>query len=148
VHGVRVFRCIRRVMISPRPIPASHAPLCVQLTGCMSLSHPLKLVFRRFWLLLVITALAGYSNAIAAIQYSSNDGTSFEKAIVITGAPNDSAGIQAEYQYIRSHFPGATIGYQRLVTQGTRVFDLLEFLTADHQKRMIFFDITDFFGKY
>ena len=114
----------------------------------MSLSYQLKLVFRSFWLLLLVTTLLGYSNAIAAIQYSSSDGTSFDKAIVITGALNDTAGIQAEYQYIRSHFPGATVGNQRLVSQGTRVFDLLELVTADHQKRTIFFDITDFFGKY
>jgi hypothetical protein len=114
----------------------------------MSLSHPLKLVFRHCWLLFLITTLGSSSNAIASIEYSSSDGTSFEKAVVITGALNDTVGVQAEYQYVRSHFPGAKVDNQRLVSQGKRVFDLLELTMADHQKRMIFFDITDFFGKY
>jgi hypothetical protein len=113
----------------------------------MTLTHPIHRALRNSLLLVIVTLLC-YSNAIASIQYSSSDGSSFEKAIVITGAPNDTIGVQAEYQYIRSHFPGATVGNQRLVPQGNRTFDLLELVTADQQKRTIFFDITDFFGKY
>jgi hypothetical protein len=114
----------------------------------MSSPHRITHVLRNSLLFLAFATLAGHSNATAAIQYSSGDGTSFEKAIVITGALNDTAGVQAEYQYIRNHFPGATVGNQRLVSQENRVFDLLELVTADHQKRTIFFDITGFFGKY
>lgn len=81
------------------------------------------------------------------ISYTGGDGSSFEKAVVIHGA-NEMTGVDAEYDYIAQHYPGYHRGKQSLNSHGKRRFDVLEFTTGDGKKMTIYFDITEFFGKF
>lgn len=65
--------------------------------------------------------------------------------MIIEGA-TESTGVEAEYRYLNKHFPGFQMGRQSLVHDKEKSYDVIEFTTKDG-KRVIFFDITDFFGK-
>lgn len=81
------------------------------------------------------------------ITYSGGDGSSLEKAIVIHGA-TEQTGVDAEYNYLGKHFPGYHQGKQSLISHENRRYDVLEFTTANGAKMTIYFDITEFFGKF
>ncbi|GLQ98857.1 hypothetical protein [Dyella mobilis] len=74
------------------------------------------------------------------------DGSSITNAIPIR-APNEQTGVKAEYHWIAEHFPGYKRGGQALLNQNGRVYDSIEIITASGERRKVFFDITDFFGK-
>lgn len=97
------------------------------------------------FLLLVIPTIA--HTAPAKLTYTGGDGSSFEKAIVIHGA-TELTGVDAEYGYLAKHYPGYHREKQSLASHGKRNFDVLEFKTADGKKMAIYFDITEFFGKF
>lgn len=85
----------------------------------------------------------------ATITYGGGDGSSAEKAILIIGAKGEADGVDSEYRWIDVHFPG----WKHDVSQGTlnpnhRVYDRLEFTDASGNRHTIYFDITDYFGKY
>ena len=82
-----------------------------------------------------------------AITYSGGDGSTLEKAIVIKGATEET-GVDAEYAYLRKHYPGYKGGGQSLQNVRGRAYDVLEFTPAGGKKQMIYFDITAFFGKF
>lgn len=82
------------------------------------------------------------------VHFAGGDGSSQEKAVVVLGA-NESSGVQAEYLWLAAHFPGYQRGQQGLIQgQGGKSYDVLDFTTADGAKRTIYFDITDYFGKF
>ena len=74
-------------------------------------------------------------------------GSAIESAIVLPGATNELAGVAAEYAYIRQHFPGWKPGTQALLTQRARQYDRIELTGPDGAKRVVFFDISAWFGK-
>jgi len=79
------------------------------------------------------------------VTFAGGDGSSFEKAIVVKGA-NEETGVKAEYAYLAQHFPGYRFSKQSLVQRVGRAYDVLEFSTPDGP-HTIYFDITDFLGK-
>lgn len=81
------------------------------------------------------------ANATAA------DGSSYEKAIVII-ATNDFAGIRAEYDWLKVHYPGAKTKSQSLNHKDKKSYDILNIVTADNQEKAVYFDITSTFGKF
>jgi hypothetical protein len=81
------------------------------------------------------------------ITYSGGDGSSFEKAVIIHGA-TEQTGVDAEYNYLAKHFPGYHPGKQLLTSHGKRRYDVLQFTTDAGAKMTIYFDITEFFGKF
>jgi hypothetical protein len=80
------------------------------------------------------------------VPSSERDGTSFEKAIVIN-AKNEMDGVNAEYSWLRSYFPGYKMKSQSLSSKGSKSYDVLHFLTSEGKEMTIYFDITKFFGK-
>ena len=102
---------------------------------------------RSFVFTLLLFVFAGFANADPqGITYSGGDGSTFEKAIIVNGATEET-GVHAEYDYIAKHYPGYSRGQQSLQSHEKRMYDVLEFMTADKQQRTIYFDITGFFGK-
>jgi hypothetical protein len=81
------------------------------------------------------------------ITYSGGDGSSFEKAVVIHGA-SEQTGVDAEYDYLAKHFPGYHQGKQSLRSHEKHRYDVLEFTTANGATMTMYFDITEFFGKF
>ena len=80
------------------------------------------------------------------VSYAGGDGSSIEKAVVIKGATEET-GVDAEYAYLRQHYPGYHLKKQSLQGGGKRSYDVLDFTTADGKAKLIYFDITEFFGK-
>ena len=96
--------------------------------------------------LLLMIPMAAHP-APSKVSYSGGDGSSFETAIVVHGA-TEQTGVDAEYNYLAKHYPGYHRGKQSLTSHEKRNFDILEFTTADGKKMLIYFDITEFFGKF
>ncbi len=76
-----------------------------------------------------------------------NDGSSFEKAIVIKH-DNSKEGINAEYEWLRKNYPDYKFMSQSLIFHNDKPFDVLSIITNDGIEKDIHFDISNFFGKY
>src|SRR3569623_886351 len=77
---------------------------------------------------------------------TARDGSSMASAVVIQ-APNEPAGVAAEYQWIADRFPGYTRGGQALLNIDGRIYDTLDITTSSGEHKKISFDIPNFFGK-
>jgi len=100
--------------------------------------------FFRFLLMFLFIGAAPL--AMAKITFEGGDGSSIEKAVIIKGADTLS-GISAEYEYVRKHFPGSKVLGQRLMNKEPKVYDVIEITDAKGEKRSVYFDITEFYGK-
>ena len=82
----------------------------------------------------------------AEVVYAGGDGSSFEKAILIKNATEET-GVKAEYAYIEKHFPDHFVQGQSLEEHNGRMYDVLR-VHGPSGNREVFFDITEFFGKF
>ena len=86
------------------------------------------------------------------IRYTQGDGTSKSTAIKIVGAKNDWDGVGAEYYLIRRIFQIIDKKWellsQELIHENNRSFDRLVLRDEDGKISDIWFDITDFWGKW
>lgn len=99
-----------------------------------------------------LTALPALADApvsppTAGIRFTGGDGSSIEKAVVILGA-TEATGVGAEYLWLNAHFPEWKGRDQSLLNQGKRVYDVMNFTMPDGSRHTVYFDITDYFGKY
>ncbi len=81
-----------------------------------------------------------------ATNLSQNDGSSYEKAIVIN-EQSESVGVRAEYTWLRQNYPGYKPKGQSMSVNGKKFYDIIAILTADGIHKKIYFDITKFYGK-
>jgi hypothetical protein len=81
-------------------------------------------------------------------MFQGGDGSSVKNAIVILGATSESAGVSAEHSYLSHHFPGSAVIRQAALHQAGKVYDRLEIKTSANATAVVYFDITDFFGKF
>jgi hypothetical protein len=88
---------------------------------------------------------SGGSNKTTAT--SEGGGTSFADAVVID-ADNESTGVDAEYAWLKSHYPGYRLIKQSLVTHEGKPYDVMNIKTAGGEKKDVYFDISAFFGKF
>lgn len=95
---------------------------------------------------MLLASCSSHKNIVNA-NSSDRDGSSYEKAIVITET-HEQAGIDAEYAWIRQHYPGAKTQGQALMYRDKKPFDLIHVLTSEGNKVDVYFDISDFFGKF
>jgi len=84
---------------------------------------------------------------VANAPESEQDGSSFEKAIFIKETA-ETAGVHAEYAWLKEHYPGYKSLGQSLLYKGKKAYDKLSIQTADGGKKEVYFDISNFFGKY
>jgi hypothetical protein len=75
------------------------------------------------------------------------DGSSFEKAIVIQ-EKSEFKGIDAEYAWLKNNYPGYKMIKQSLVNHNKKPYDILTIKTADGETKEIYFDISNFYGKF
>jgi len=93
-------------------------------------------------------AQSGTANNTAQTPANPNaDGSSYEKAIVIQ-EKSETAGVDAEYKWIRNHYPGSANKMQALTYNNKKPYDVLTIKTADGKEKKIYFDISNFFGKF
>jgi len=113
-----------------------------------------------FSLLLVTAALTSCSHSKKATSNSSttisstnpsdnsaNDGSSYEKAIVIEET-SETKGVSAEYAWLKKNYPGYKVISQSLSQKDNKPYDILRIQTADGTKKEVYFDISNFFGKF
>jgi hypothetical protein len=75
------------------------------------------------------------------------DSASTEKAIVVPKT-GEITGVAYEYEYIRSHYPGARPTSQALsIDDAGRAYDAITFTTPDRKEHILYSDIQRFFGK-
>lgn len=89
----------------------------------------------------------GSSDPAKIVSGPEADGSSYEKAIVIT-AGSEGIGVQAEYDYLAKTYPGYKKGGQSLNNKDGKAYDVLHITLADGSAKNVYFDITDFFGKW
>ncbi len=77
----------------------------------------------------------------------SGEGSSFERAVVIQ-ATNEGDGVKAEYTWIRANISGGRPAGQSLQPHGNKVYDVVRVQLPDGSTRTVYFDITNFFGKF
>lgn len=102
-------------------------------------------------LLLAITSCSTQKHTSGnSMQMSSNseaDGSSYEKAIVIK-EKTETAGVHAEYAWIKEHYPGYQMVNQSLMNKDKKPYDVINIKTSSGQAKAIYFDISNFFGKF
>lgn len=79
-------------------------------------------------------------------SFSGGDGST-QDAAVIVHARTEALGIKAEYAWIRAHWPGATRGRQALGMKASHFYDSLTITDATGRERIVYFDISEYFGK-
>jgi hypothetical protein len=82
-----------------------------------------------------------------AVNEADRDGSSYEKAIVIQ-EKTESTGVDAEYAWLKKHYPGYKMKQQSLTNKNGKAYDLIEIVTAQGKTMTIYFDISNFFGKW
>jgi hypothetical protein len=75
------------------------------------------------------------------------DGSSFKKAIIILDT-TEMAGINSEYKWIALHYPGYSSTGQALSMDDKRPYDIIYIATKEGEKKEIYFDISNYFGKW
>lgn len=75
------------------------------------------------------------------------DGGSYETAVVIK-EKSETAGVRAEYNWCAEHYPGYKTQRQALTNKNGKPYDILTIETADGSKKEVYFDISNFFGKF
>ncbi len=91
-----------------------------------------------------VAELAGTS-----IRFIGGDGSSKERAVKIMGAKGESDGVAAEYQYLDLALGKGTWkteGQALLQVNGAKIDEVD--ITTSEGKKSVYFDITDYFGKF
>jgi hypothetical protein len=75
------------------------------------------------------------------------DGLSYETAIIINKR-TDKQGIDAEYEWLRQHYPNYKFNGQMLTKSKNIPYDIIDIITSSGLKKTIYFDISKFSGKF
>ncbi|HLK31096.1 MAG TPA: hypothetical protein VKT28_21130 [Puia sp.] len=78
---------------------------------------------------------------------SSNDGLSYATAVFIT-EKTESTGVNAEYKWIKEHYSNYKIKGQSLTTHDKKPYDIITILLSDGKELPLYFDISNYFGKF
>lgn len=86
------------------------------------------------------------SNNPTAVTKSTDNGLSYETAIVITET-TESKGVTAEYDWIKNHYTNYNIKGQALNTRNGKPYDIITIILSDAKELRLYFDISNYFGK-
>jgi hypothetical protein len=89
----------------------------------------------------------GTATGSGQIQFLGGDGSSLAQAILIHGAQGEVDGVPSEYDWLAANRPGWKAMGQSLISGGSRKFDVLH-ITNGSQQADVYFDITEYFGKF
>lgn len=84
---------------------------------------------------------------IGKLVFEGGDGSSIEKAVVITNAKSEQEGVDGEAKWINKMHRGWKKGSQALLSDQGKHYDRIEYTTPDGKNETIFFDISGFLGK-
>jgi len=98
-------------------------------------------------MLLCVLLVAARVAALPIEDGRGHDGSSACTAIVIE-AENEAEGVNYEYVWLALHDPSESLVMQSLLEEGGRTYDVMELETPSGDTETIYFDITDYFGKW
>ncbi len=81
------------------------------------------------------------------MAFGGGDGSSCAQAVVVHER-GEMAGIRAEYQWLAARYPGYARQGQSLSHCGDKAADILEIRTADGRTLEVYFDISEYFGRF
>ena len=90
-------------------------------------------------------ATSTQSSAIKS-ESSIRNGTSYEKAIIIL-EKTEGVGVDAEYKWLKSHYPGYKTIKQVLNYYKKKPYDIISITTIEGKDIDVYFDISKFYGK-
>ena len=87
------------------------------------------------------------------IKLIGGSGNSINDAILITGAKDEKSGVDAENYLFEKSFGKKNIDWKvlrhKVINKGDRVYELLWVQTKSPERKLeVYFDITEFFGKW
>ena len=86
------------------------------------------------------------SKAAEAESLAAYPGATIETAVIHPDVTNTIDGVRAEHAYTDKHFPNARWSSQSLLMDKGRVYDVIE-LVENREKKPLYFDISNWFGK-
>lgn len=95
-------------------------------------------------MLLCVSCAASIQDA----KFLGGNGNSCATAVKISGVDDERTGVQAERLWLDQHFPGYKLTGQALTDCSGRKTDRLGITAANGSKQEVYFDISEFFGKY
>jgi len=85
------------------------------------------------------------------VNFKGGLGDTIEQAIVIQGASSHVSGVMAEYKYLDEKFGLRNVAWQveeqTLLNFEHSRYDKIKIMLLDGTLKVLYFDITDFFGK-
>lgn len=98
-------------------------------------------------------ATQAFCPAIGGISFVGGQGTSTADAVRIVGAHGESDGVASEYTCLDAAFGSRRKGKWKLLRQSLvgkdgKNFDVMSVELQDGTKKDVFFDISDYFGKF
>ncbi len=131
--------------------------MTVFVQNAVELHLIIKLIVMKKLILLVMsmTALMACSsnkkiaaaNTTQTTVSASQDGSSFENAVVIT-EKSETTGVTAEYKWLKEHYPGYKTESQSLNYNNKKPYDIINIILSNGDKKKVYFDISNFFGKF
>ena len=91
--------------------------------------------------------IAATNNTTQTTVSTSQDGSSFENAVVIT-EKSETTGVTAEYKWLKEHYPGYKTESQSLNYNNKKPYDIINIILSNGDKKKVYFDISNFFGKF
>ncbi|MCX7830054.1 MAG: hypothetical protein N2445_03215 [Acidobacteria bacterium] len=104
------------------------------------------------WLIFIMVFLAngcavkksGLENPMTMGQ---NDGLSYERAIVVP-EKSEITGVNWEYKWLAENYPEYKFKGQSLAFENDKPYDIIEIKTKKGRVIKIYFDISNYFGKF
>lgn len=87
------------------------------------------------------------NSTTSSVSVADQDGTTYERAVVII-EKTETKGVKAEYKWLSEKHPGYTFISQKLLTKSDKPYDLILIKTHKGEKTEVYFDISNFFGKF
>lgn len=87
-------------------------------------------------------------NPLSSITFHGGDGSSLERAVVIKGARNMREGAQAQSLWVAKTFWGWRQHQRSHVKERGRAYDRIEYRTPKGERKMVFFDVSEFHEKF
>ena len=87
------------------------------------------------------TGKAGSGLAVA------QDGSSYEKAVIIQ-EKSELTGVDAEYSWLKKYYPGYKVKSQAVTNYKNKPYDILTIITSSGEQKVIYFDISNFYGHF
>ncbi|MGQ9585877.1 MAG: hypothetical protein ACUVXG_10820 [Anaerolineae bacterium] len=89
---------------------------------------------------------------MGGVTFEGGPGNTVEAAVVIRGAADHLQGVAAEYGYLTSEFGRRGVDWQleqqALLKVGGRYYDEMRLRLADGTRQMVYFDLSEFFGRF